>query len=148
MSESEMGGKGLLYYFKAASIILGVLITVTGMYAAAFKFIYGSKQHEINLESLESYYSEFKTMVIDSISASNESIRELRVEFEKSEKARIDELKLINQKINAIINTAPNNKELIKKIDEIHYFYQQWREDEKKNSKKIASQGYKTIGTQ
>ena len=148
MASAEAEEKGLLYYFKAASIILGVLITVTGIYAAAFKFVYGSRQQGVDVESLESYYAEFQEAVIDSISASNKDIRELKIDFEKSDKARIDELKLMNQKINAIIQAVPNNKELVRKIDEIHYFYQQWHEDEKKNSKKVVSQDYEMKGTQ
>lgn len=66
--------------------------------------------------------------------------------LEKNNKARIDEIKLINQKMNAIIQAVPNNKELIRKVDEIHYFYQQWNEDEKNNRKGIYF-GESSIGT-
>jgi len=134
MAKTGAEEKGLLYYFKAASIVLGVLITVTSIYAAAFKFVYGSRDQGIDIEHLEEYYSEFQETVLDSISVSNSQIRELKTDFIKSEKDKINELKLMNQKINAIIDAVPNNKELIRKIDEIHYFYQQWTEDEKKNA--------------
>lgn len=131
---ADAGEKGLLYYFKAASIILGVLITVTGIYAAAFKFVYGDKGQVIDIKELQREYSEFHETMIDSISVSNSQMRSLQIEFAESEQEKINELKLMNQKINAIIDAVPNNRELIRKIDEIHYFYQQWNEDEKKNS--------------
>ncbi len=130
---AEAGEKGLLYYFKAASIILGVLITVTGIYAAAFKYIYGDKGQVIDIKELQKDYAEFHETMIDSISVSNAQMRSLQLEFAESEQEKINELKLMNQKINAIIDAVPNNRELIRKIDEIHYFYQQWNEGEKKN---------------
>lgn len=126
--------KDFLYYVKATSIVLGVLITVTSIYAGAFKFIYDDKEQINNIDDLQSFYVEFQKTVIDSISSSNESIRELRIELQESNKDRADEFKLINQKITAIIESVPNNKELIRKIDDIHYFYQEWHDAEKKNN--------------
>lgn len=128
--------KDFLYYVKAAGIVLGVLITVTSIYAGAFKFIYDDKEQVNNIDDLQSFYVEFQETVIDSISASNEAIRELKTELKHSNKERANEYKLINQKMNAIIQAVPNNKELIRKIDDIHYFYQQWceEEEEKKNN--------------
>ena len=146
MEKTGKESKGLIYYFKAASIILGVFLTVTGIYAAAFKFVYGSNKQIVDFESFSSCYEEIQNAMIDSISSSNNEIRKLRTDLEKNNKARIDEIKLINQKMNAIIQAVPNNKELIKKVDEIHYFYQQWNEDEKNNRKGIYS-GESSIGT-
>ena len=145
---SEAGEKGLLYYFKAAGIILGVLITVTSIYAAAFKFVYGDRSQAVDITELQECYADFQQTIIDSISVSNSQIRDLKIDFAESEKEKINDLKLMNQKINAIIDAVPNNNDLVKKINDIHYFYQQWTEDEKKNSMMSLGSKQSSISTQ